>query len=491
MSVDATHTLYDYYEDKWVRCRDTAEGSDSVKSKRTKYLLALDSHKDEDGGISKYDEYIQRALFYNAVGRTIDGLSGGIFQKAPSVETTSEEAKEHTYDITLTGEPLDIFALKTTKEILTTGRYGILVDLSEKDATKPRPYWVGYRAEDIVNWRFEKVKGDQQLVFAVLREITELPKAEDEFTIERYTQYRVLRLAGGVYTQQLYVATTPDRTENGVVAKQEFIPGLVITPVRRGVPLDFIPFSLPWTLANPPLLDLAEVNLSHYRGSADLKHGLHFTALPTPWFTGGGNDAKTLSIGGGTAWQLEKDCQAGMLEFTGKGLGAIKEDLEGMQRMMATLGARLLEEAPRYAETALSVSMRHSSDFATLRTLAQTVEQQLTFALQTHCWWLGAEKSVSEVNANIELNKVFFDQSVTADELRALLLALQGGGISYETFYARLQNTGWTREGIDFAAEMKAIESDGDKFKVVKPGLQQPDANPNKEGGKVGPRPIN
>jgi hypothetical protein len=492
--VSTLHAEYKTLAPQWERCRDCIAGSDAVKSKTTKYLPMLDSHR---LNLDKYKEYLMRALFYNAVGRTVQGLAGGIFQKAPSIESFT--ALEDTKDITLTGEPIDLFALKTTKEYLTTGRYGILIDMSGELATKPRPYWCGYRSEDILNWRFERMGGDQELCFVVLREIVDEPDPKDEFTINQITQFRVLRLTNGIYTQQLYkeipkenVSTISSGTDGDPLKninsnrKLEVEPQEVVTPLRRGIPLNFIPFSLPWGMIAPPLIDLVDVNLSHYRGSAQLKHGLHYVALPTPWVSGQvSNTNKPLAIGSGTAWVLGKDGQAGMLEFTGKGLGAIRQDLQDMQNMMATLGARLLEPPPRYAETALSVSMRHSSDYATLRTLAQIVEQQLTWALKVHTWWLGSEELVANMPANVELNKVFYDQSMTADELRALLLALQSASISYETFYARLSNTGWMREGVSPDEEKKAITADGDQFKKIVPN---PNTNlPSEKLGDVVP----
>lgn len=466
--VTTTHAEYDALTSKWERCRDTCAGGDAVKAKTTKYLPSLDSHNIKP---EKYKDYILRTLFYNAMGRTVQGLAGGIFQKAPSVEAF--DAQEDTKDITLTGEPIDMFALKTTKEYLTTGRYGILVDMAGKLATKPRPYWCGYRAEDIINWRFERLGGDQELVHVVLRETIDEQDPEDEFKINPVVQYRVLRLRNGTYTQQLYVESPEHRGKSsgvaGVTQNKTFVPQSVVTPLRKGKSLDFIPFALPWDINTPPLIDLVDVNLSHYRHSADLAHGLHYVALPTPWVSGqlAADLSKPLAIGSGTAWSLDVNGRAGMLEFTGQGLGAIRQHLKDLQDMMATLGARLLEPPPRYAETALSVAMRHSSDYATLRTLAQVVEQQLTFALQVHLWWLGSASLVTETPAKVELNKVFYDQSITADELRALLLALQSSSISYNTFYARLANTGWMREGIDAEEELRDILKDGNQFKKI------------------------
>lgn len=455
--VTTKHEDYKSLEDRWERCRDVVAGSDAVKKAGVKYLPALDSHKTD---ASKYEDFKKRALFYNAGGRTVNGLSGSIFQKAPSIETGDKKVEEHLKDITLNGEPIESFALKTTQEYLTTGRYGILIDMASEEAVEARPYWVGYRAEDIVNWRFKAMGGDQELILVVLREFILEYNTTDEFEAKPTIQFRVLRLSDeGTYTQQIYKKVAEKAGDTEI----KYEGGEVTTPMRRGKALDFIPFALPWAVNTPPLLDLIDVNLSHYRSNADLKHGLHFTALPTPWVSGGvGDTTKPLHIGSGTAWVLDKEGRAGMLEFTGKGLGAVRTDLQDMQRMMATLGARLLEEAPRYAETATSVSMRHGSDYATLRTLAQIVEQQLSWALKVHEWWLSTEALVANMSGKIELNKVFLDNQVTADELRALLLALQSNSISYKTFYARLSTAGWTREGIPPEEELKDIETQPD-----------------------------
>jgi hypothetical protein len=452
MAVDTPHPTYVTLQDKWSRCRDCVDGSDAVKKKGTVYLPPLPSHTEN---FARYREYLMRALFYNATGRTVEGLAGGIFQKAPSVEYEENEVLEgHFKDVTLTGEPIDMFALKTTKEHLTTGRYGILVDMSTEEAVEARPYWVGYAAEDIINWRYENMGGDQELSMVVLREIKEEPDPADEFKVEQVETYRVLRLTNGVYSQQVYKSVKKENSN-----QKEWQAGPQIFPQRRGVALNFIPFALPWNIGNPPILDLVDVNLSHYRGYADLKHGLHFTALPTPWVSGQSSKTnKPLRIGSGTAWILDKDGQAGMLEFTGKGLEAIRKDLQDMQRVMATLGARLLEEAPRYAETATAVSMRHSGDYATLRTLGQIVEQQISWVMKVHHWWIDTFELVEESEVGVELNKIFYDQTITADELRAMLLALQSNSISYKTFYSRLSNAGWMREGIDDDEELKDIE---------------------------------
>jgi hypothetical protein len=109
------------------------------------------------------------------------------------------------------------------------------------------------------------------------------------------------------------------------------------------------------------------------------------------------------------------------------------------------------------------------------------VEQQLSFSLKTHAWWLGKEAEPKDVqDTYVDLNKVFYDQSLTADQIRALLLALQANTISYKTFYSRLVQTGWTREGVGYEEELKDIDADPDF-------IGAPPPKPGAEGGAPKP----
>jgi hypothetical protein len=462
---------------KWQRCADCYEGGDAVKARGPKYLPLLDSHKtvprvDTDGGDARYQEYKLRALFYNATGRTVDGLGGAIFQKTPTIKLPAlveDDAK----DITLTGETAELFALKTTREVLGVGRIGILVEMASKESPEQRPYWVSYEAQDIVNWRTERIGGDQVLTRVVLREVCEESDAQDQFKINAVEQYRVLELLDGRYTQ-----TTWRQNE-----RKEWAAAAPVVPQRRGAALNFIPFvfigptSVSPDIEKPPLLDLVDVNLSHYRTMADLEHGRHFCALPTPWVTGMlDNNSGDLSIGSGTAWVLGDNGSAGMLEFTGQGLGALEKADEQKRRMMATLGARLLEEQATSAETATAVGMRHSGEHATLRTVAQAVEQGLTMALQIHAWWMGTEVKPEDVEAGIELNKDFWSVRMTADELRGQVLALQADAISYKTFYANITRGDMSRPGVDAEEEQAEIQRQVVERPAIEPG-RQPDPN--------------
>lgn len=466
MPVNTASKEYAEMAPKWERCRDAYGGSDSVKAAGTKYLPQLGSHKNVSGD-AKYEAYKMRALFYNATARTVDGLAGGIFQKEGEIKAPPE-VLDHLKDVTLADQSAELLALESAKEVLTVGRVGLLVDYANRTAGgEGRPYWASYTAENIVSHRSASISGDQILTRVVLREVVTEDDPKDTFKTVEVERYRVLELvpteAGGIaYTQTVWV-----KNDKKSSSGDDWVIDRVIAPMRRGRPLAFIPFvflgptSVSPTTAKPPLLDLVETNLSHYRIMADLHHGLHFTALPTPYIAGNtaSNDDGPLALGSETILALSEGSSAGMLEFTGQGLGALERADERHRHMMAVLGARMLEEQPQtsQSETAFAVNMRHAGEQATLRTLAQALETGLTMALQWHTWWVDNSETPHDTKAMFELNKDFTSTRLPPEELRALVEAFQGGAMSFETLYYNLTRGDLGRPGVGSEEELRAI----------------------------------
>jgi hypothetical protein len=483
MPVNTPHREFKAFEKKWQRCRDAAGGTDAVKARGVEYLPMLEGHIGVDYGIfgTAYDGYLKRALFYPAVDRTIGGLVGVIFAHPPTVKEVSKSFETQFDDITQTGVSLQQYALLQAREVIMVGRVGTLVEFPpddpEDDAkaiAAKRPYWVQYRAEQIINWRAARIGGVNKLVLLVLFEEVETPKItdgkEDPFEMELVPQYRVLYLDRGAYTVQLY------REKNDASGKRvansfvEF--GAPRIPTRRAKVLDFIPFSFASPIGidaaceHPPLLDLVDVDLSHYRTSADQEHGAHFTACPTPVVTGhsllrdaNGQIAESLAIGSGTAWVLPNpESDAKMLEFSGAGLNSLRDLKEEKRLLMITLGARMLETQKNDAEASQTVRLRHAGEASAIGVASASLGQHLSQCLRWHLFWAGVDQGVAD-KALIELNPEAMEE-LTAEEMTQLVAAWQAGAISKKTLYWNLQWGEWARPNVEFEEEEKEIESE-------------------------------
>jgi hypothetical protein len=474
--VTTRHPEYLEYEPQWKRCRDFASGSDAVKK--------VDAYLPQPAGMDdgEYRFYKERALYYNATSRTRDALTGLVFRQPPTLEKVPEPIEKDLEDATLRDEPFEAVAKRVINEVIEVGRYCLLVEMPVAPATvgeqagnlarsaileasgrrpaTPRPYLVTIPAERVINWKTAQVGSDpEQLVLVVIEENVETDPS-NSFSHETECQYRELALVDGVYRQRIW-RKSKDSTKD----KDVFVVVAEIWPTRRNERMTFIPFTFIGTtgvtpeVSKPPLIDLVDVSLSHYRNSADLEYGLYYTAVPTPWASGV-PDSTILKVGASVAWNLGEGGRAGMVEFTGKGLGAIKESMASKERMMATLGARLLEDpTANSAETATAVRMRSSGETASLGTISFAGGAGLARAVRWMMWWAEGMGELS-TDALVKLTSEFFQINASPEEVKAAVLSWQAGAISFETLYERLQKGGWTRDGVTAEEEKAQIEKE-------------------------------
>jgi hypothetical protein len=212
----------------------------------------------------------------------------------------------------------------------------------------------------------------------VLRESAQIQL--DEFESQSVTRYRVLDL-DVVYRQRVF-----EEDKHGNIQQI----GDDILPLANGKTMTFIPFEFVGVRDNspcvdkPPLLDLVDVNLSHYCTSADLEHGRHFTGLPTPVVCGVQLEAgQSLSIGSAKAWVFpDPQAKATFLEFTGQGLGELREAMREKESMMATLGARMLAPESKGIESAQTASIHRAGENSVLASISQSISISLTHILE-------------------------------------------------------------------------------------------------------------
>ena len=404
MGIESKHPLYIETENKWTRVRDSFLGSDKVKSQGEVYLPKLSS-QDKD----QYASYVMRAMYVNAIKNTVQGLVGAVMRIAPVINAP-DRILELSQDITGTGVSLNDFISNMLSEQLLMGRQGILID-----RTEDRAYLSGYTTEQITNWMDDTV---------ILKETYVAHDLNDYYSMTYEVQYRELMIdEDGKYLVRIWRETTGWDVWNEIY------------PTKVGQSLDEIPFvalsgnELNLNPTQPPLMSLVDTNLSMYRTSADLEHGRHFTALPTPYVTGIDGDSE-LKIGSGSAWILpDSSSKAGYLEFTGQGLQALEKAVDEKRNIMAGLGASLLQTQKSGVESAEAVRLRQNSEASVLVGAVLSVQEGIAKALSIMAEWEGVSGDIE-----VSLNTDFSDSKISAENLTALMGAWQSGAISHETF---------------------------------------------------------
>lgn len=432
MSISETHPYYNKTLHQWEKIRNSFDGSDAIKGQGVKYLPILSGQ-----GTPEYNAYKMRAVYFNAVERTVQGLVGAVMRIEPLI-TVPKVMNNWLDNITNTGVTLNNFISYMLSEQLLTNRQGILIDHGND-----RPYLVGYSTEQMTNWLDDTI---------VLKETYTTYDQNDKYKITYRTQYRELTIIDGNYTVVIWRERGNAGTEWVIVD--------IIVPLSMGKPLQEIPFfglsndGFNMTSSVSSLLALSDMSLSLYRTSADLEHGRHFTALPTPWIIG--NDAKgeegedtVFGIGSGTVWNISNEkASVGYLEFTGQGLTALENAVKEKKEMMASLGSQLLQSQKAGVEAADSIRLRQNAEASTLVSVVKIVEKGIERALQTMADWAHISGEIK-----VELNTDFVDMKMAPAELSALMSAWQAGAISHDTLLYNMKKGELLDSEVDIETE--------------------------------------
>lgn len=212
MGVDFKNAQYKNSLADWVMVRTLCEGDSAVK-KAGETLLpnpAIGTGEPAVQAAAIYERYKQRAAFFNVTGRTAQSLIGSVFRKPPTL-VVPQNIEPITYDIDGAGVSIYQQSQSVLFDVLATGRAGLLVDYPSVDVAASaadvaagvvRPIVAKYTAEQILNWRHERIGGQSVLSLVTLCE--DYAKESDDYSEEYDKQIRALRLIGGVYVVEIH-----------------------------------------------------------------------------------------------------------------------------------------------------------------------------------------------------------------------------------------------------------------------------------------------
>jgi hypothetical protein len=488
MPVDTTHVEYDEMFDRWQTIEDVLGGEHQIKAATARYLPLLAEQEDDS-----YRAYLKRAVFYNATGRTREALLGFIYRKPAEIKVPkSDPLNSFMTDATLTGRSFENLCKDVTEKILGPGRYGTLVDW---DPNENRPYASHYNPQDIINWRTERVKGKQVLTMLMLHEsasgftdIGDGNRGGDKYEDRRFDQWREFELIPDGEGNRFLMVSVWRRADNSEGGRKKarlpgtgsakqargeeyFVKIATLFPNRRGIrPLDFIPFVFHGPegpkieVVRPPLEDMALINVSHYRTSADLENARHVLGMPTPWAAGfTDKESDELYLGSSTAWTTsEPTAKCGFLALKSEDLKGLTDGLTEKQQQMATLGASMLEKAENEngPEAFATVALRQSGKSAVLTRITIGASESLTDVLALADWWQrsgDATPEDCEAEANVTLNKDFMGLRLDSQTVASLMSMFMQGAISFETLFWNLQQGELIEPGVTLEQEKQRI----------------------------------
>ena len=326
-----------------------------------------------------YEGYKGRAQFFNAGGRTLEGLSGMLNRK-PVIVEVPKNLEDYLVNVDGKGHSFQEFTEMVLKDVLTTGWGALLVDMPQtKDVVSQADYenqglsayMVYYKAEACTKYRWQTEGRYNSLKYVIIKEPTEVD-AEGTYNTVVKDYWRVLEIRDGIYYQTLY--------------NEKLEPIFQIAPRYKKGNFTEIPFSFVSAQSDPeePILDdLVNVNLSHYRKSADYENGLHWTGVPTPFArgytpptkynekTGQEEPTQVMKLGGTQCLYFPMGTEeVNFLEFKGTGLAQIANAMKEDKDSMAVLGARIIAQQKNGVEAAETAKIHNSAENSVLASFA-------------------------------------------------------------------------------------------------------------------------
>lgn len=430
---------------------DCIAGSTQVKFRRTKYLPMpggelLDRDTDEKLYLEitgRYQSYLTRAVFYNVAERTLRGMVGQIFSRKPQVDIPAD-LKPLLPNLDGSGVSFEQQAKAAAGRALSVGRGGLLTDFTRTGGEVTaeqlasgavRPIIRRYSEAEIINWAYLENGPNKKLCLVVLEE--PYLERKEIFTHVARKRWRVLLINdAGNYEQWMYA-------DNNVALVKIEIRG------SDGNPLTEIPFEFIGAEKNnadidySPLFPICDLNLAHYRNSAELEDSTHIVGQPTPVLTGLTKDWVSTVLGGRVilgnrkAIPLPAGASADLLQPDPNTLA--KDGMEHKERQMVALGARLVEQN-QTQRTATEASQEEASEKSQLATIADNTAQAYERSFVHMQKFTGRTGDVTvALNTEFELQKLspeerkqliseWMANAITTDEMRA---NLRRGGVAY------------------------------------------------------------
>ena len=433
--------------------RDIIKGGAHMRSRGKVYLPKFPVESAEDYKARKDSTWL-----FNGVKKARDDISGRVFEKPVVLADQEGQLFEWCQNIDLEGRDLSNFAADVFKASL--GGPGIsfimadapprseAVTRGQADAMGLRPYLVGLSLEQVVGWKWELANNAPVLTqFRIMEEVED--ETRDEYSDDTVQQIRVLSLEDGRVIVRLFRKNDKDKwVQHGDDMPTDF-PQIYVAPVYTGRTGFFT--------AEPPLAEIAELNLAHWRVQSDKSNCLHKSLSPLLFMKqmadlGDGGDVVVNSAGFGfTASSDNADMK--WVEITGAGIEAGSNELEEIKDQMKQMGLQLISERIGVS-TATGDSIDEGKTVTRIRMWADDLKDSIEIALG----WM-AEIGGIEADTEVVVSKDFgVLGNLPMSDVKDMYLS---SVISKETYIKEAQRRGVLDESVNPDDEGERVEAEG------------------------------
>jgi len=371
-------------------------GTDHVRQFKESYLPQEIREDDE-----AWAERVQKAVLTPYVLRLIENAAGIVLRRP--IELIGDDYwKDFAKDVDGLGSSLNEFAKSYLIDALRDGHAFTLVDAPPDTAANRtlydarlhgiRPYFVSYTAPQCYGWRQASTAPYSPLSQVRLISKAVIPETTDDYMERTIEQMRVI-YPGRYELHSEGELIAVERSTYGA-GKIKEIPLVTLYTNRRGM-----------MMSTPLLIDLAYINLAHFRAQADRLHSIHIAAMQQLILEAHEN-ANFLIAGVNYALRLDPGNKAYYLTTDPAAYQAQKELLEDLEQQMATLGTTKLVGQKMVAESEGAKRIDQAQANSTLALISMELERCLNKMFELAALYAGKEPPVLTLDRDFDFSRL-------------------------------------------------------------------------------------
>ncbi len=398
---------------KWDIITDLLGGTKRMREKGTEHLpkRKLEDQKD-------YEARLAISTLNPAYAETIKIMVGRVFTLPVQYEKLPAWVeKEVIPDANRQGQNFHALAQEVFEEAINRGITFVLVDspaapdnmtMSQQKALGVRPYTVHVRPNQVLGWT------EQDGVLSQVR-IKFKRTIVQEFDSIEVDEVRVYdQLPGKVQVRIFLQNEKGEYVEDGdtTFMKMDRIPIVPFYTNRTG-----------FFEGSPPLMELAYLNLKHWRIQSSMDGLLDVMTVPILAVIGADMDeGKEIVIGARHAVELPEGADMKFIEHTGKAIETGMVSLKNLDQEMRAAGAKLIrEDGP--VKTVIQSRQDSSRENSSLGRMVQSLEDSLDDVLYLVGAWrnetnTGNSKVRADLNPDVAPNETMTVLNDMADSGR-------------------------------------------------------------------------
>lgn len=413
----------------WTLPRTLMGGTRAMRKAGVTYLP-----KEAAESSDAYAARLARTTLFNAFRKTVRDMTGKVFRKKIVLEKdVPSELVAFAENIDNAGRHLNVFARDVFFDAMQPGIAFILVEMpkalaqgsgtgrggevTRADEQKRRPYFVHIKAEDLIGWKTAVIEGVTTLVQARILECVTV--ADGPYAEVSIKQIRVLE--PGRWEIHREVTDGPDKGKwikfdegNTTLG---YIPLVPVYLNRTG-----------FMTGEPPLEDLADLNVAHWQSQSDQRNILHVARVPVLFMSGFTED-DTVEIGASKAVRAAApDADMKYVEHTGAAIDAGDKDISNLEFQMQTQGLQLLVAQPG-GKTATGEMHDEEKENSPLAMMATALED----AIELGFAYMADYISKGQAGGSVVVNKDFGITAGAAAQIPNIINAVNAGILDKQT----------------------------------------------------------